>query len=86
LQNAGIKFHHTSAKSQDCRNGDPALFTKTLSPACILLQIKLTDVLASSALFKFTRIQWYPKAKHSTIITISSITLGGPWPIIYINK
>jgi hypothetical protein len=49
LQNTGIKFLHTSAQSQDCRNGDPALFTKTLSPACILLQIKLTDVLASSA-------------------------------------
>jgi hypothetical protein len=79
-QNTGIKFHHTSAKSQDCRNGDPASSTETLSSACFLQKIKITDVPASSAYLNSKRNQQYPKAKHSTIITISSTTRRGPWP------
>jgi hypothetical protein len=49
---------------------------KLYQPACILLQIKLTDVPASSMCLNSR----YPKAKHTTIITISSTTLRGPWP------
>jgi hypothetical protein len=49
-----------------------------LSPPCILLQIKLTDVLVSSVCLNSQELKGI-KEKH-IIITICSTTLGGTWP------